>query len=322
LAESAPAVEVRGETRCPRPDEVSAALGRVLGLASPGAGGDVAELHEEDGSFVVVVRRASGELVGEKRVPATLACSVRAEIAAVSIAALEAQLSGVDAAPLPPPVAPLPPPVAPLPPLVAPPAAAPTAAVPAPAPTVVRAWPELRDGAPARLEAEVGVAALASLNGTDVAPAGRIEVDIGRRGSAWDVGFAALAVGTHQIAVAPGQGAWWRWGGEVTLARRLEPWAGAHAEVGLGGALTAVHVSGRSFARDGGGTLLDPGVVARARLAPFPWRARPWLELVATAWPRPHELSVTGGAGTAKLPTAEVLLGLGFGLGPSFGGPR
>lgn len=292
-----PAFEIRGETGCPRPDEVVAALARVLGASGSS---DVAELHDEPGAFVVVVRRASGELVGEKRVPDSLACAVRAEVAAVSIAALEGQLSGDDAPPLAlPPAAPLPEPPPPAPPAPAAGSAA----------SVVRT-----PSVPSLFGAELSASVLASFNGRDVAPAVRIEVALRRGASPWALGLVALATGLHGNAVGPGRAEWWRWGGEVSLLRGAQPWTGGRVEGRVGLALTALAVDGSSFpVTNGGDTLLEPGAVAGARFAPFAgW---PWLEVVGALWPRRNELSVTDEGGNAVagsvVPRGEVFVGIG-----------
>jgi hypothetical protein len=98
--ERAPAPEVSGDTRCPRPEDVAAALARMLAPGAPASPADRAALREDEGALVIVVRRPSGEIIGEKRLPATLSCAVRAEAAAVAIAALEARTAGGDDPPL------------------------------------------------------------------------------------------------------------------------------------------------------------------------------------------------------------------------------
>jgi hypothetical protein len=276
----------------------------MLGPSSSGAPVDVVELREEDAWLVVVVRRASGELVGEKRLPATLACAVRAETAAVSIAALEGRLSGGDAAPLD-----VPPRAAPLEPPPAPPAEETTPSPPeTPLSPVVAEAPPHDDP----IVLAPGAAALVSLNGSDVAPAGRLEVAVGHASGRWALGLAGVVVGTHRASVLPGEAAWQRWGVELDL-RREEP--GGYTEARVGIALSALTVGGRSFPRNADATLLDPGLVAGLRFTPFGGRVRPWLELAGALWPRAHDLSVTGGSGKAALPRGEIFLGVGASFG-------
>ena len=322
--ERLPALEVRGETRGPRPAEVAKILARIGGPATSADAGDVASLREEDGSLVIVVRRASGEVIGEKRLPASLACAVRAEAAAVSIAALEGTLVGGEPAL---PIregAPRTPPEAARSPGEATSLPATIQAPTSPAASVLaeRAPPpiDVDDGVPADLfAAELGVAALASVRGLEAAPAGRLEGVVRQRSSAWAVGVAALAVGTHQLTVSPGAGTWWRWGGELTVRREARTVGGARLEARAGGALTALEVGGRSFSTNSSDTLFDPGLVLGARLVPFPGHsAKVWLDLEGYVWPRRRDLFVTGSGGEGSLPWGEVL----FGVGVSFDSRR
>jgi hypothetical protein len=319
--DSPPALEVRGQTTCPRPAEVAAELQRVVGAAAPGAARDVAELREEGDVFVVVLRRASGEVVGEKRVPTTLGCAVRAEVAAVALAALEAQLPADDERPLALPPEPAPLVLAPAAPsTVSPPARSPTAPAGAspPAPIVVERAAAVR----APFGYELGAAALVSLNGGDVAPAGRVELALRRDASPWALGVSGLVVGTHARDVYPGRGTWWRWGGELAVLRASQLAAGGRVEVRAGVALTALEVAGSGFPRNGGATLFDPGAVVGARVSTTRPGVRPWLGLLAVYWPRPHDLAVVGAGpstlGAAPVRSAEVLVG----AGASFGAPR
>ncbi len=156
--ERAPAPVVSGDTRCPRPAEVAAALGRMLTADAPASPTDEAELEEDAGDLVIVVRRPSGEIVGERRLSATLSCAVRAEAAAVAIAALEARAAAGDGPPLSVPRLPTPPVVLAVP--AAPAITAPTLSNPLV--TVARA-PE-HVAAPAVID--VGAALIASANGT------------------------------------------------------------------------------------------------------------------------------------------------------------
>jgi hypothetical protein len=301
-----PAIEVRGELRCPRSDEVAAALARMLGPASPDAPADVAELSERDGAFVITLRRASGEPLGEKRLPATLGCQGRAQAAAVSIAALAAQLGGAGELPLPGPV-----PEAPAPP------EAPRLV--APAPTVVEAvekasrQPEAR----APLAFELGAGVLASVSGSDLAPAGRLEVALLGRDRSWAVVVAGQAAGAHWIAVSPGQASWARLGGEVAVRAESPLGRRGRLQPGVGLALTALTVEGHGFSRTASDTLFDLGGVARLRFALAVGRLRPWLDVAGVYWPRSHRLTVLGGP-TAEVPSLDFWLG----LGASFGGSR
>jgi hypothetical protein len=278
----------------------------MLGPASPDAPGDVAELREEDGWFVITLRRTSGETLGEKRLPGSLACAVRAEAAAVSIAALEGQLGGVEPQPL----------------SIAPPLEAPVAAAPPPeAPAATLAEEPPAAEAPAPLGAEVGAAVLASWNGTDLAPGARVEVALGRAGASWAFVLAGLAVGAHGLAVPPGDASWRRLGGELALRDEIPLGRAARVQVAAGVAFTALVVEGRGFSRNTGAALFDPGAALHLRLVPVAGRFRPWVGLAGAYWPRSHQLVVSGADARgepASVPGVELFAG----VGASFGGNR
>jgi hypothetical protein len=275
-------------------------------LETAAAPADVAELREEGGWFVVTLRRAAGDALGEKRLPAALDCAVRAQAAAVAIAAMEAQLGGGVSQPLP--VAP--PPTAPAPPATA---MRPAVAVAAPAAPPPAAAPPFAT--------EVSGAVLGSWNGTDLAPAGRLEVALRGAGSSWEPLLAGLAVGTHGIAVAPGAGKWWRLGGELALRKEGPVGVGAaRMQVVLGAAITALFIQGHGFSRNGSDTLLDPGLTGHLRFVPLQAAFRPWIEVSGVYWPRSHELTVSEGVASRRVevPTGELLIG----VGASWGRPR
>jgi hypothetical protein len=320
MTERAPAPEVRGDTRCPRPDEVGAMLGRMLppGDTTASSPADVAELHEEQGALVIVLRRASGEVMGEKRLPGTLSCTVRAQAAAVAIAALESRTSDESASlldlppPPEPPAAPPGPPAVPLPASPAPSSAPTTEPLASPVETRVTA-PAVA-GVPPVLDAGFGL--LGSFDG-DLAPGARVEIGAGRVASAWGVSLAALAVGSHSAAVAPGEAAWWRWGAQLS-ARAAWTSGERRVEGRAGVALTALEVAGRGFSRDTGATLLDPGAVASVRFVTLTGRGHPWTEVGGAFWPREHDVSVSGADSRSALPRGELIVA----VGASFGGRR
>jgi hypothetical protein len=275
----------------------------MLGVSAPDAPADVAELREEDGWFIVSLWRSSGEALGEKRLPATLSCAVRAEAAAVSLAAMEGQLVADTTLPLPPPVA-LPAPAA---------VASPTVA------GVVASAPP-RPEARAPLVPELGAGVLASMTSAGTALGGRVELALGPEGGAWGLVLVGMGVGAHRTVLQPGTGSWWRLGGELAMRGRVPLGGGVRVEPGAGVALTALAINGEGFPRNSGAVLFDPGGVACVRFVPGAWRLRPWLEAAAAYWPRAHELTVSGVAGAqpAQIPGLEVFLS----VGASFGGPR
>ena len=127
-------------------------------------------------------------------------------------------------------------------------------------------------------------------------------------------------MGTHRIVLPPGDGSWWRVGGELALWREEPVGRSGRLQAGAGLAITALNVEGHGFMRNAGDSLLDPGPVARLRFVPFAARVRPWLEVAGVFWPRTHHLTISGGPGQepATLPELELYVG----VGASFGGPR
>jgi hypothetical protein len=217
---------------------------------------------------------------------------VRAEVAAVAIAAFEAQLGGLELAP-----PPAPPPPAPSPPPLSPPAAA-----------VVATSPPPPDAVPVSFE--VGAAVLVSLDGRDAAPAARADAKVRPGAGPWAFAVAATGVGKHWLDVSGGHGTWRRLGGELAVVREIGTGEHARLEVRAGLALALIDIQGNGYRRNLGATLFDQGAVMGLRFAPFAWRVRPWLDVAGTYWPRVHQVSVD----TAPFPGAVEH---NYGVGPA-----
>ena len=308
-ADASPSVLVRGDTECPSPDELRAAL---LGLVAPATASttpDVAELHGNGGSMTVRLLNAEGDAIAEKTLPAQASCGERARTAAVIVAAWEAHLrgglQGDLSVPPPPPPPPLPPPVA------APPARADLA--PERPVTVVRAAPAATTPP---LELEAGAAIVASVVSGHVAPAALVEVVGALRGGWFAVGLGALAIDTHTVALDAGAGAWRRLGATLD-ARVRSRWGRLELDVRAGAALTALAVEGRDLPGASGATLVDPGAFVGARAQLHLGAFAPWLEGTAVLWPGSHTLYVARTSEAVDVPAAEVLLGLGVAFGPA-----
>ena len=285
---SAAAVDVTGDSSCPSAAEVAAALPGLIGPTDPDIAADQASLTDDGSAVTVALRRASGDLVGEKRLDAGLSCEQRARAAAVVIAAWEAR-PGVQAN---------------------------TLAVPAPPPRPAAVVAERSPGdltaraGPAPIDVEPGASLGASLNGASPAPVAAIEVAFSRRDGLIIPAVGALFVGTHTRSVGPGDGTWRRYGLLATVGSRRS-WSAAWAEARVGVAATLLDISGDSYPSNGAGITFDPGITLGARCGPRFGPVRLWIDATAAFWPRGQTLTVSGVPASAALPRGEALLGLG-----------
>jgi hypothetical protein len=295
---------------CPSAAAVRERLGKLVGPAGPGRVPDVAHVEVVGATLAIDLRRETGEIIGDKRLPLGAGCAERAESAAIVLAAWEAQLGDHAAATLSPPVTPPParevvtassPPPQPPPP-------------PATAPTVVsnpaRSAPPT--AAPGGWALSPGGSLLASIDSDDTALAATAEEVVSWRGSPFAVAGSAMFVSSHVTSVAPGTGSWRRFG-LVVDARRRARWPRFWLQARSGVALTILSISGSGLSANGGGTAVDPGVVGALRLGLSETPATAWLEVGANVWPRRQTLAVRGGAAT-DLPVLDVLVGIGFSI--------
>jgi hypothetical protein len=316
---AAPAIKVRGDTTCPTPAEVSAALVGLVATAPataaapvPAAPGDVVDLAGQNGSVSIRLSNAARELIAERRLPASLSCDERARAAAVVVAAWEARLRAITD-PLARPVT-----IALVPPPVPPPPSTTTLTgdhpVSPPSPDLVLASAQLPSPADAPIQVQVDAALLASVAAASVSPAALVQATFLRRDAAFALGIGALAVGTHATSVAPGRGTWRRLGGLLEL-QSISRWRAVALSVHGGIALTALDIAGRSLPTTAGAVFLDPGALLGARVRFRAGAVSPWLEAAAASWPRTHSLYVDGSAASTPLPPFELLLGAGLSLG-------
>jgi hypothetical protein len=282
-----PPIEIWGATTCPAPADVEAALPGLIERSDQTPIADVVELTPDGDSVLLTLRGASRESLGEKRLDAALSCDERARAAAVVIAAWEAKLDPQAGA------------------LVVPPS--PAGAAPA---AVEQTQMPPIDMPPPPTRVETGVSVAGSINGTTLAPAAIIEVAVARPFASLIPTVAGLFVGSHSMPVGPGDGTWRRFGLVATVGsrRNLPP---VYVEARGGGALTWLDISGSSYPLNASGVTFDPGLTIGVRgglrLAHFHW----WLDAAAMFWPRGQEVYVGGSPGSALLPRAEALLGLG-----------
>lgn len=287
----AAAIDVRGETTCPRPNEVAAALDGMIDAGAPDPV-SVAWLTMTGARVVVSWRRGPGEGarsdVRSKTIPPGLSCAERATAAAIIIAAWEARLVDPPAEPLP---------------VAAPEERLPPVAVTSRIATVTRG-------------SDLAVSAAALLSRNSAGFAGGALVEIQRPRGSWPFGVSAgaLFVAEHAVGLGAGEAVWSRAGLTADVHRRVNwsvPWLEARAGV----VVSLVRIGGRQFLPDQDSIAFDPGITAGLRLGLSVRRASPWLHLGAALWPRPQFVYSTGGAGErGQLPRLEVLAGLGVSL--------
>jgi hypothetical protein len=298
---SPPIIEAEGEGTCPSPAAVVAALTGLLAPRETGIAPDVVRLRVEGSSAVISLSRSNGSPIGEKRLLDKGPCADRAREAAVVVAAWEARLA-TPADPL----------------IIGDPRGG---AVERPPTVSHAARADLEEagmaGSPSRrgmLKLELGAAVAASLNGTSVAPAAVVELDVTRDDHLLVPALAALVVGTHEIRVGPGTGRWRRFGLLAGIGlRKANPTAWVEARISA--ALTVLDIVGSSFSANTGGISFDPGVSFGVRTGLRASTILLWTEATAAVWPRGQAIYVDGTSDVSLLPRAEVLFGLGAAYG-------
>jgi hypothetical protein len=327
-------VTVRAAGPCPSGRAVSEALAALVAPTEQLRAPDLAEIELRGAVLVISLRRASGELVGQRELDAPAGCQERAESAAVILAAWETRPGAHPAGALRLPLTPPPPEgttttgVPPPQPAATATAAAAPASVPSPPspaapsgapPTVAaRAAPAVAPE-PTRPQDSRGAliqlsgALFAAVNADDEAAAVAAEAAWSRAPSGFGIGGGALYVASHTTSVSPGVGSWRRFG-VVADGRRRASWSGVWLEARAGLALTALAIKGSSLADSGGGNTFDPGALGGLRVGLPQGALNPWLEVAATFWPRPQTLYVRDG-GEVDLPRFELLVGVGLSFG-------
>jgi hypothetical protein len=276
------AIEVRGTGDCPAPGEVARRLAPLLD-ADSGVAPDVAVLDAEAGSLRVTLRDSGGRPIGERRLPRSGSCADQAETVAVTLAIWEAQVHPeialhLDRLNSPPP----------------PPAVSASAA-------------------PPRLVL-LGAAAAGDWQPGSWAPAGRLELGLGRAAGRWRWHLALLGIGPHTLALGPGQARWWRAAGTIGAdgaVARGEAWS---LVLGGGPVVGAASISGQGYSVDRTSRSVDVGGELRARLERARGVFRPWLGAGCVGWLRRQTVELAGLADTSQLPRVEPSVALGADL--------
>jgi hypothetical protein len=283
------AIEIHASGDCPAAADVER---RLAPLLEGGAARipDVATIrHGADGSLRVALDDSAGRSIGDRRFPRAATCDDQAETVAVTLAIWEAQMhpeislrldrlspQAVPAAP--------PPEVR----IVAPPSPPPTRAV-----------------------LFLGAAAAGDWQPGSWAPAGRIELGVGRQGGRWRARLAAMVVGRHALDVAPGQARWWR--GAASLGADYDAVLASRWVIAIGaGALVGVaSISGEGFTLDRTSRSVDAGGELRVRAQRRSGRVRPWVGASLTTWMRRQALDLEGAASSSALPRVEPAVAAG-----------
>jgi len=284
-----------GNTPCPTPVEVEAALVGLVAEKGQPERPDVAELRADGDAVVVSLTAASGALVAQKHLDAQLSCAERARTAAVAIAAWRATLV----------------PTAPTLSLGEPPAPLRRPATAATA--LATAAPLSPHNSPFRVE--LGASLGAAVDRVAVAPAGRLELALPLRSVPLVPVLAALGEGSRTQGLGPGSVRWRRYGLAAGLGLR-HSWRLVWVEGRLSGLLTLLDIAGRSYPSNADGLAIDPGVSLAARLGVGARSFLPWIEATGVFWPRDQTVYVGGTGESARLPPAEVLLSVGVSFTP------
>ena len=270
-------LRVSGSSDCPRPAEVAARLEGLL----PGPPPAESELHlavvERRGAALhLELRDAKGAILAQRDVVDRSACPDLAGVAAVMIAAWEAELRGTS------------PDLPPAPVL----------------PKVSRPW-----------SWDVGGAGFAAFSGAWAwAPGGLAIASVGTPGGFFAVELVAGGSGARPVFVGRGRAQWFHagagLGARVRLARESLG-VDLHAQAFY----ALLSVQGAGFMENFGSLDFDPGALVGARLWYRLGSFRPWVGVGGFAWFRPQQVRVQQSPGgveeSAPLPRFELLLSAG-----------
>ena len=216
------AVEVEGDTLCPRPGEVQTALAQLTGAdAGDGLGPtDVAVLVGDDTSMRMRLRRDADGVIQERTLPDGLTCTERATAAAAILAAWEVRLDSSTAGSL-----------------------------------TVRAAAREAAGGPA-LTAVGGRPALGwslglleGMNPSGAAAAVVADVSVSRPAAPLGVSGGILLVNSHSLDLLSGPVSWRRYGLTTDVRWRFASSRPIWAEARAGLALTVVEILGQQETR-------------------------------------------------------------------------
>jgi hypothetical protein len=287
----ASALTVRGQTGCPTPAEVTGALEALVPSAAAQPSEEVGEIVADGDGIRVRLVDGAGAVLAEKRLPAG-GCGQLAETAAVVLAAWASEFHpelalGFELPPPPP---------------------APPRPHPAP-PATLSASMGAAAASPAWVAA-AGANVLASLDGKTMAPGATVEARLYRRRSGWGGRLALSAIGTHRLAIGPGQAAWRRLSVSVGLLRRVVS-SRLFAEGSFDVVSGLLAVEGAGYTVGDSDRSLDAGAELGARAGLKLGQFEPYVGAALAGWLRPQTVDVSGIQGRHGLPSAEARLGVG-----------
>jgi hypothetical protein len=275
------AMALHASGACPTAADVDRQLVPLLGTGAATPLSDVATItHGDDGSLLVSLDDADGHSIGTRRFPRAGSCRDQVETVAVTLAIWEAQIHPEISLRL---------------------DRLSSQAPPPSAPTDVTTLRRAPEAASAQNEWSLGAGVAGDWQpGTSGAwaPAGRVELGVGRAGGRLRGRLAVVGVGlgagSHTLDVAPGQATWWR--AFASLGVDYDVVRGRHFASALGvGALGGVaSISGKGFAVNQTSRSVDAGGEARARAEWRAGRVRPWLSVSFAVWARRQELDLQG----------------------------
>jgi len=301
----AAAVQVEGNTTCPRPDQVASRLGALL--VTPDAGpaekereqaAERARLDEDGGDLVVLLEGSTGDVLGTRRFSRSDACEDLAAAVAVSLAVWLSDVHpSYTTAHLTPPAR----------------AAAPAADVQVVAP---RATPQAEATWGAGVALGLGSAVDVPAAVADGVATAWLRLGASRNALRGE----AEGMSRRELTVQGGKGEWRRWILGLGLERTLTAAPDGAGAGWLRGFATArvawLDLDGVGFAVNHRTRVLDPGASAGLRAA---WRHGSWgswVELALSLWPIGHDAVVASASGQAqRLPALDVLLRVGAGWG-------
>jgi hypothetical protein len=276
------ALDIHAAGGCPAAGEIERQLAPLLGPGPEARTTDVATVKRDaDGALVVALADARGGAIEERRLPPAGTCRDQAETIAVTLAIWEAQIHPEIS-------------------LRLDRLSARVAIAEPPPPPVV----------PTRT-VSLGVAVAGDWQLGAGAPAGRLELSIGRRDGRVRARLAAVGVGRHTLDITPGAATWWRafasLGAEADLAR------GRRGALVLGAGATGgvAAIEGSGYAVNRGTHSVDVGAEASLRGVLRAGRVHPWLGVSAVAWLRRQELELQGVSTSATLPRWEPMAAAG-----------
>jgi hypothetical protein len=286
LVASVQSVQVDGELGCPAPDEVTARLEQLLSAETPGPV-HRARIERDGGAVRITLLRADGSLLAERLLDGGHPCSELAAAAAAIIASWQTERAPEVITGLP--------------------------ARGKPAVATDRVAAVSAGESPALFDVALGAGG--SLAGGAVAPAVLLSGSLGQAAGGLGARLTALAGGQREQPLGRGKLVWSR--AALALGPQIRWLAGRTClEAHAGAAAALTRLAGADFPTNRRHQDVELGAAGGLRVVWAQPGWAPWLEVVATAWPRPPA-GFEETAGTAGHPArTEAFVVLGMRLQP------